>query len=783
MSTQPVDPAEASSPEEILGDTHVDEVLPDYDDIMEKTDLLEVSDKESMDKQLVDNALSTATANVSLTENNTSAQPGLGKENVPPQLKETEDIYKFTDQETAIPILRQRPKPKMTTRVLRYFQDKENKDVPQTPRADRKRKIRKDKLAPKKIDFTKIQKQLTTPTRKETTPIRLKLSELKNYDNFKKETISQIVQQLDCTDVTSLETELIIKDEKIKEEETGMDTDTSVGATTNAKKAQPPSTVSVDFTDSEVEVLLASSSSDEGSPTTVTSEKTKLCPLSTPTCGDSRTQSFLEKMREKIREARPKTPAPPHLAPFGGFSTMPNVFQTPSGFGQSFSQVSHPLGTNIPPPWYTTPRQGISYPITPFTPTWMAYQHLVPSPVARPTITPTQVTPAFNYPTNSPLGSTTIYLTEDLRTRLTHHRHLSLVAGHFPQWRLLTLDDSPRNSYADTCQRILWRIFGNQTVDLTDYTLLTYQFGHLVAHKLDIQRKKEMLQAQTVSGTIDEIDKGSPLGLCKNCNSTHFQFENQCPAPMDNFSGNGLDNPNWRTLAKCVVIGWTSLTNLPTDTKGKIVNLSCPTVPGYQICGADQMTDSFIRGQPLYRFLLRKLLFIGLDNPLPVFVEFTTSKEAPSCSRQYNHAITFLTIVKRAQEDYAGPIVVITPPTNYRPGLTWEEYTDEKTRIRMQGHCIHIIGQAIGVGTYDLWINACPAGTNTIIRKTWNLVPLYNHSGATSREYQRRLTEKMTELVSSLETILVPGQRRRRGLTEAQSAQLVKDYSWLPTFE
>lgn len=371
-------------------------------------------------------------------------------------------------------------------------------------------------------------------------------------------------------------------------------------------------------------------------------------------------------------------------------------------------------------------------------------------------------------------------LEADIVGRLSEARHLQVMTNLPGYWKTVTLDSHLPNAYAKAANVVVWRLIGALPASLEQIKVLKNNYGHLVASVMAAHNKLDMKQAILTLGRIPEIERYSNPNICAKCGLHHFLQEKTCPVRLDNQpmvgSARIIHLAKWRNQVKVFVIGFEALIALPADTMGKIYNLGRLGRPDYTVSeDTTYMTRSWAENQDLFKTILRQLKLVGLDCAIPVLIEFTTSHSKSTFSSVWNHVVSHCTIIKYLQSMYCGPLIVVMPPTHFFSGQTTEEYAEKKMLSQQMSQCLNLAGQAIGVGTGTIWVNSMTVPEGEIRNLSMRPYPLYNLLGAESAEYSRRLTTQILRIAESVRDIMVGGNRRRRGLTSDELAELDRE--------
>ena len=335
-------------------------------------------------------------------------------------------------------------------------------------------------------------------------------------------------------------------------------------------------------------------------------------------------------------------------------------------------------------------------------------------------------------------------------------------------WLGFNEEEEVPNYWARRSRVTLWKTLGGLPVTLEEMEQCYKNYGHLVVSLTDKFTREELKAAEVKKERSVEVQSKKTEQDCKICQVAHSPEKTECPKLANNppewyeFEQSLND---WKTTARAALVGFESLVCLPEDTKGEILNLSWYGKPDYEVKqNLEEMNKEWIENQELYKILKSRLMLLNKDSSLPLMVEFTFSSRAQGCEERKDHATSFLKIVQRIQEEYSGPVVVLSGPTVFLPGSTMEDYVESKLISCVMAKALNLIGKALGVATAKLWINTIPIREGEVKDKSMRAEALFGPRGTVSREYCRRLTEKLLKLARIFKEIQVTGERRRRSL-------------------
>ena len=335
-------------------------------------------------------------------------------------------------------------------------------------------------------------------------------------------------------------------------------------------------------------------------------------------------------------------------------------------------------------------------------------------------------------------------------------------------WLGFNEEEEVPNYWARRSRVTLWKTLGGLPVTLEEMEQCYKNYGHLVVSLTDKFTREELKAAEVKKERSVEVQSKKTEQDCKICQVAHSPEKTECPKLANNppewyeFEQSLND---WKTTARAALVGFESLVCLPEDTKGEILNLSWYGKPDYEVKqNLEEMNKEWIENQELYKILKSRLMLLNKDSSLPLMVEFTFSSRAQGCEERKDHATSFLKIVQRIQEEYSGPVVVLIGPTVFLPGSTMEDYVESKLISCVMAKALNLIGKALGVATAKLWINTIPIREGEVKDKSMRAEALFGPRGTVSREYCRRLTEKLLKLARIFKEIQVTGERRRRSL-------------------
>ena len=354
------------------------------------------------------------------------------------------------------------------------------------------------------------------------------------------------------------------------------------------------------------------------------------------------------------------------------------------------------------------------------------------------------------------------------------------MTEHAYMWLGVNVEEEVPNYWAKRTRITLWKTTQGLPVTVQELEKCYKNYGHLVVSMADKFTKDELKETVTKTTRNIEVHDKAAEGSCLMCQLKHSP-EEKCPS-LDNIPpGSWTKMEQWldqgKKTAKAVVIGFESLVCLPAETKGEILNLSYWYQPSYDVKKkVEEMTTEWIKKQELYRVLESRLMLLDRDNSIPLMIEFVFARRSEGCGERRDHVTSFLKIVQKIQEEYSGPVIVVTGPTVFTPGSTREDYNEAKLKNFLMSKALNLMGTALGVATAKLWINTIPTREGEIRDRNMLTDTLFGPRGTVTEEYCRRLTFKLRKLSAAFTDIQVPGDRRRRSLPKMDREDFEKKF-------
>jgi hypothetical protein len=143
---------------------------------------------------------------------------------------------------------------------------------------------------------------------------------------------------------------------------------------------------------------------------------------------------------------------------------------------------------------------------------------------------------------------------------------------------------------------------------------------------------------------------------------------------------------------------------------------------------------------------------VGAKSNIPIYLEFYPNRGDEKRAIHW-HIIGFLSVIRKAQAMYDGPMVVLMGPLTPKPGLTQQEYWTLKTNHCTAQFLGFLIGLAMGVPVAMLPLQQLmsPQTHNETIRYDhWLDEPIFSSSGVKTREFYRRLEFCIHQITDSL---------------------------------
>jgi hypothetical protein len=233
------------------------------------------------------------------------------------------------------------------------------------------------------------------------------------------------------------------------------------------------------------------------------------------------------------------------------------------------------------------------------------------------------------------------------------------------------------------------------------------------------------------------------VNYCPQCDIPHAHMPGTCsavringPRIMDHLR---LDN-SWRHRVQVVIVGASELYYLPSNLKETHLNLGDLSRPAYSVPShIDQVNLITTSVGSLMSRLVYVISMVGTNANIPIYLEFYPNRGDEKKAIHW-HIMGFLSVIRKAQAMYDGPMVVLMGPLTPKPGLTQQEYWTLKTNHCTAQFLGFLIGLAMGVPVAMLPLQQLmsPQTHNETIRYDhWLDEPIFSSSGVKTREFYR----------------------------------------------
>ena len=326
-----------------------------------------------------------------------------------------------------------------------------------------------------------------------------------------------------------------------------------------------------------------------------------------------------------------------------------------------------------------------------------------------------------------------------------------------PQMKVTILDTPPElvNQWGEELTKIKKKfIMKRGTSSDREFFSAFSGFYHLMA----MSSLTRHLQSRSfwANYTVEEVQKFIPKlskqeKYCPSCHILHLRPPFQCASAR----GHGprilqhLElNSEWRVDIQAIVIGVQDFLYLPPALRKIVLNLGEFT-PAYYNVPHYSSESTIVDTSPssLYARIIKAIELIGFSSTLPIILEFY-----PSANLHLPiiwHIIGFLSTVRRAQQRYNGPLIVLISGITPMPNMSSSFYNEKKLEFKKVEYGIYAAGLAIGVPIAIPPIQSAdhPESQVNIRFDFWDEEPLYSRSGIRTREYHGRLTYYIKHLI------------------------------------
>ena len=209
-------------------------------------------------------------------------------------------------------------------------------------------------------------------------------------------------------------------------------------------------------------------------------------------------------------------------------------------------------------------------------------------------------------------------------------------------------------------------------------------------------------------------------------------------------------NDSWRTDIQAVCLGCNDLLYLPVDLMGMVLNLGDPQSYYYNIPNTpEEYCHVSTSSSSLFARIVQVIELIGANKTYPIFIEFSV---APDLSQPIIfHIIGFLSTIRKAQQKYYGPLIVMVTQVSPMPGMNGGTYLDKKRAFHPVQRMLYAAGQALGVPvclppTHSI---EAPGSSARIRCDFWEDEALYSYAGVKTREYYSRMSYYIRAIIKA----------------------------------
>jgi hypothetical protein len=312
-----------------------------------------------------------------------------------------------------------------------------------------------------------------------------------------------------------------------------------------------------------------------------------------------------------------------------------------------------------------------------------------------------------------------------------------------------------KNLYARRAQTLLEKqkteeLTVEETVELNAY------WGFLLAYRIARLNQTEASRLVIQAENFSEIKTLQEQSDCTNCGEQHVlgwrckPLHSNSPQPIESFCDSGKNQG--------YILGLNRLIVQPPNLTG-YANISKNPGEAFDYPVKEMgLNEEEIRGSNLYKLIIKRTEKIQNTRGL-LIIEYV---ESPSITVGTKclifHMASFLQIVREATRISGLSVVVALVPSDYLPGMSFTLYRTIKASFWRFVYAGLVLGTALGVPVWSLFIYGFPYFTpttenNHLIDPTHNLVtasffqrPIYTLSGHKTIEYYTRVKAKISRL-------------------------------------
>jgi hypothetical protein len=335
------------------------------------------------------------------------------------------------------------------------------------------------------------------------------------------------------------------------------------------------------------------------------------------------------------------------------------------------------------------------------------------------------------------------------------------ISNHYPTALII---ESSGNIYEKPAMEIMKAIYHGCTITQDEYEFLTDNLGYLFHYLVKIHTEQVKSEETLVHRRFSHEEVWNSTwdrytDLCRDCEIAHLSpgSPNECrlvngPLVHNRWLADRKDTSRYEAM----VIGTHALLHLPLSLRGKILNMGLLADTEYTPPG---ISSAYFDSKAFKGDIQTRLDILGKYSTIPVLVEFQVTCQALQVPTQLYFAISTLA---RLQQGYGGPIILVIPSYFPVPDEGLDRYEEGKARQKYLVQLGETLGNMKGVAVCSLQIQseAYDRYYHTY-NPTWGGEPLFNKQGRQTREYMRRLSIAIMDLVGSLKDWCIPEAKRK----------------------
>jgi len=335
------------------------------------------------------------------------------------------------------------------------------------------------------------------------------------------------------------------------------------------------------------------------------------------------------------------------------------------------------------------------------------------------------------------------------------------ISNHYPT----ALDlQTFGNIWEKPAMEIMKAIHHGCTITNDEYEFLTdnlgYLFHYLVKiHFEQVKSEETLVHTRFSHEEIWNATWDRYTEICRECEIAHLSPGSPTECRLVNgplVHRRLLDAKKDTSRYEAMVIGTHALLHLPLSFRGKILNMGLLSDTEYIPPG---IPGTYLDPHTFKDDIQMRLDLLGKHSTIPVLVEFQVTRQEFKVPTQLYYAVSTLALL---QQRYDGPIILVIPPYFPAPDEGVDRYEEGKARQRYLSYLGEALGDMKGVAVCSLQIQAeAYDGDYHTYNPTWSGEPLFNKQGRQTREYMRRLSVALMDLVGSLKGWCIPEAKRK----------------------